>query len=152
MELLPRLQGVDRRHGEHAWMLRIATDAERDAPLGAAFDDIDNHLDDLQRSFMAAMFEAHDRYCAGLAHSVQLALVARFERIGDHAGQHRTNGGVHGLGHRTRAPGRGAHLATCFTLTHRCPAAVAMLRSQPLRRNTRYARGTHSAMVAIASG
>lgn len=89
VELPPRLRGLIAAMSEHAvWMLRIATDAfvERDAPLGAALDDIDNHLDDLQRSFMAAMFEAHDQHALGLAHSVQLALVARFfERIGDHA-------------------------------------------------------------------
>ena len=69
-------------------MIRLAIDAytENDGPLGAALDDIDNRLDQLQSEFVQAMFEAHSDEALPLQPAVQLALIARYyERIGDHA-------------------------------------------------------------------
>ena len=47
---------------------------------------MDTYLDDLQRQFVAAIFESHSGEGIELQVAVQLAVVARFyERIGDHA-------------------------------------------------------------------
>jgi phosphate transport system protein len=88
-EIPPRLRGIVTQMSEQAVrMIRIAMDAyaESDGPLGAALDDIDNQLDQLQRDFVEAMFQAHDANALELQPAVQLALIARYyERIGDHA-------------------------------------------------------------------
>ena len=57
-----------------------------DAVRAAALWDMDGYLDDLQRQFVAAIFESHSGEKLDLQVAVQLAVVARFyERIGDHA-------------------------------------------------------------------
>ena len=57
-----------------------------DATRAAALDDMDGHLDDLQRQFIQAIFESHFADRLELQVAIQLAVVARFyERIGDHA-------------------------------------------------------------------
>jgi phosphate transport system protein len=88
-DLPPRLRGLLGQMGEEAVrMVRLAVDAydENNAALGAALDDIDGRLDQLQREFVAAMFEVYADDRLALQPAVQLALVARyFERIGDHA-------------------------------------------------------------------
>ncbi|MCC6435283.1 MAG: phosphate signaling complex protein PhoU [Acidimicrobiales bacterium] len=88
-DIPPRLRGIIARMSEQAVrMLAIAMDAyaANDGPLGAALHDIDNQLDQLQRDFIEAMFQAHDASLLELQPAVQLALIARyFERIGDHA-------------------------------------------------------------------
>lgn len=87
--LTPRLRGIIALMSEEAVrMVRLAIDAytENDGPLGAALDDIDNRLDQLQSEFVQAMFEAHSEEGLALQPAVQLALIARYyERIGDHA-------------------------------------------------------------------
>ena len=87
--LPPRLRGIIAQMSEEAVrMIRLAIDAytETDGPLGAALDDIDNRLDQLQSEFVQAMFEAHSDEALPLQPAVQLALIARYyERIGDHA-------------------------------------------------------------------
>ncbi len=88
-ELPPRLRGIISQMSEEAVrMIRLATDAyaETNGPLGAALNDIDNRLDQLQSEFVEAMFEAHGDDELSLQPAVQLALIARYyERIGDHA-------------------------------------------------------------------
>lgn len=88
-EIPPRVRGIITEMCEEAVrMMRLAIDAYADSngPLGAALDDIDNRLDQLQVDFVAAMFEAHDEKNLELQPAVQLALIARYyERIGDHA-------------------------------------------------------------------
>ena len=55
-----------------------------DAVRAAAIPDMDDLLDDLQRQFVAAIFDTPDGI--DLPTAVQLAMLARFyERIGDHA-------------------------------------------------------------------
>jgi len=85
----PAIRGLIERMSEEAVRLyRAAVDAylDGDAELAAAIDDMDDTLDDLQRTFIAAVFEAHEREGLDLEVAVQLAMVARFyERIGDHA-------------------------------------------------------------------
>src|SRR5204863_9386051 len=57
-----------------------------DANRAAALWDMDGYLDDLQRQFVAAIFESHSGEGIELQVAVQLAVVARFyERIGAHA-------------------------------------------------------------------
>ncbi len=88
-DLDPRLRGFLTQMSDQAQQLmRFAVDAyvERDAGLAAALDDIDDLLDRLQVSFIAAIFESHASSRTDLQVAVQLALIARFyERIGDHA-------------------------------------------------------------------
>jgi phosphate transport system protein len=60
----------------------MAGDANRAAALG----DMDGYLDDLQRQFVALIFDVYSGDKIELQVAVQLAMVARFyERIGDHA-------------------------------------------------------------------
>ena len=69
-------------------LFREATESylTSDANRAAALWDMDNYLDDLQRQFVAAIFESHSGEAIELQVAVQLAVVARFyERIGDHA-------------------------------------------------------------------
>lgn len=89
MNLTPTLRGLITSMSEEAVRLtRLSIDAyaERHAGLAAALPDIDDRLDDLQVSFIKAIFEAHENGTLLLQETVQLALIARYyERIGDHA-------------------------------------------------------------------
>jgi phosphate transport system protein len=88
-KLDPRLRGIIQRMGDQAQKLfREATESyiNADATRAAALWDMDNYLDDLQRQFVATIFESHSGEKIELQVAVQLAVVARFyERIGDHA-------------------------------------------------------------------
>jgi phosphate transport system protein len=85
----PKLRGLIVQMSEEAYRLtRLAIDAyaERNVALAAALDDMDDRLDALQRDFVIALIEQHDRTVMPLQSAVQLALVARYyERLGDHA-------------------------------------------------------------------
>ncbi|CAN5798828.1 MAG: phosphate signaling complex protein PhoU [Ilumatobacteraceae bacterium] len=85
----PRLRGIIQKMGDQAQQLfREATESylAGDAVRAAALWDMDSYLDDLQRQFVAAIFESHSGEKIDLQVAVQLAVVARFyERIGDHA-------------------------------------------------------------------
>jgi phosphate transport system protein len=85
--LPPRIRGHIRRMGTQASRLfREASEAYllNDAVRAAAIRDMDDLLDDLQRQFVAALFDTPDGI--DLPTAVQLAMLARFyERIGDHA-------------------------------------------------------------------
>ncbi|MGI9051756.1 MAG: phosphate signaling complex protein PhoU [Ilumatobacteraceae bacterium] len=85
----PRLRGIIQKMGDQAQQLfREATESylTSDDVRAAALWDMDNYLDDLQRQFVAAIFESHSADKIDLQVAVQLAVVARFyERIGDHA-------------------------------------------------------------------
>ena len=89
VELESRLRGLIERMSRSAVRLfRLAVDAYADGDEGraAALDDLDDELDDLHRSFIAAIFEAHHTSGVDLRVAVQLALIGRFyERLGDHA-------------------------------------------------------------------
>ncbi len=89
VDLPPRLRGMVERMSTTALrLLRVATDAyvDGDAARAAALDDLDDELDDLQRAWVAAIFEANRGDALDLPTGVQLALVGRFyERLGDHA-------------------------------------------------------------------
>src|SRR5215510_3140234 len=88
-KLDPRLRGIIQKMGDQAQKLfREATESylTADANRAAALWDMDSYLDDLQRQFVAAIFESHSGEGIELQVAVQLAVVARFyERIGDHA-------------------------------------------------------------------
>ncbi|HUP76391.1 MAG TPA: phosphate signaling complex protein PhoU [Acidimicrobiales bacterium] len=85
----PKLRGLIVQMSDEAYRLtRLAIDAyaERDVALAAALDDMDDRLDALQRDFVIALIEQHDRSIMPLQSAVQLALIARYyERLGDHA-------------------------------------------------------------------
>lgn len=87
-EIPSRLRGIIGSMSEEALrMLQLAVDAyvDRNGPLGAALDDIDNRLDQLQAEFVEEMVQAHAEGLLSLQPAVQLALIARYyERIGDH--------------------------------------------------------------------
>lgn len=89
VELDSRLRGLIERMSQSAVMLlRVAIDSYVDADAGraSALDDLDDELDDLQRMFVAAIFESHAAGGVDLRVGVQLALVGRYyERLGDHA-------------------------------------------------------------------
>jgi phosphate transport system protein len=88
-EIPSRLRGIVSSMSEESLrMLHLAVDAYVDCngPLGAALDDIDNRLDQLQAQFVEQMVQAHTDGQLSLQPAVQLALIARYyERIGDHA-------------------------------------------------------------------
>jgi phosphate transport system protein len=88
-EIEPALRDTIVRMSEQARQLfRYALDAylNRDVPLAAAINDMDDMLDRLQGEFIQQIFEAHDEHGLDLQVGIQLALVARFyERLGDHA-------------------------------------------------------------------
>ncbi len=88
-QLDPRLRGIIRKMGDQAHQLyKEATEAylTSDDVRAAALDDMDSYLDDLQREFVAVIFDSHAAESIDLQVAVQLAIVARFyERIGDHA-------------------------------------------------------------------
>ena len=85
----PKLRGLIVQMSEEAYRLtRLAVDAyaERNVALAAALEDMDDRLDALQRDFVMALIEHHERTSLPLQSAVQLALVARYyERLGDHA-------------------------------------------------------------------
>jgi len=89
LDFSPRLRGLLEQMGvEAAFLVRAAIDAfvDADTSLAAALDDIDDRLDDLQVSYVEAIFESHNTDNLSLRAAVQLALIGRyFERIGDHA-------------------------------------------------------------------
>jgi phosphate transport system protein len=85
----PKLRGLIVQMSEEAYRLtRLAVDAyaDRNIALAAALEDMDDRLDALQRDFIIALIEQHDRNIMPLQSAVQLALIARYyERLGDHA-------------------------------------------------------------------
>jgi phosphate transport system protein len=87
--LPPRVRGIVQQMSDEAVRLyRLALDSysDRNGALGLALRDMDDHLDQLQNEFVAAIFEAHHAGDIDLQAAVQLALVARYyERVGDHA-------------------------------------------------------------------
>ena len=89
IDLDPPLRGLIEAMGREAHTLtHKAMDAyaDADAALGAALDDMDNRLDDLQVDYVEAIFETHQAESVELRAAVQLAMVGRYyERIGDHA-------------------------------------------------------------------
>ena len=89
VDFTPKLRGLlDSMGVEAAFLIRTAIDAfvDSDTSLAAALDDIDDRLDDLQVTYVEAIFEAHQVENLSLRTAVQLALIGRyFERIGDHA-------------------------------------------------------------------
>jgi len=84
----PQLDGLIERMGEEAgrlFKLSIDAYAERNVGLAAALDDMDDHLDQLHRDFIQAIFTSRPD-TIDVQPAVQLALVGRYyERIGDHA-------------------------------------------------------------------
>lgn len=88
-EIPARLRGlIAQMSGEAQRMVQLSMDAYLDGngALGAALDDIDNRLDQLQVEFIEEMLAIYSREALALQPAVQLALIARyFERIGDHA-------------------------------------------------------------------
>lgn len=89
LDFTPKLRGLLEQMGvEAAFLIRTAIDSfvDADTSLAAALDDIDDRLDDLQISYVEAIFESHQADLLSLRGAVQLALIGRyFERIGDHA-------------------------------------------------------------------
>lgn len=89
LELTPKLRGLIEQMGiEAAFLIRNSIDSyvDADTSLAAALDDIDDRLDDLQISYVEAIFESHQHDSLSLRGAVQLALIGRyFERVGDHA-------------------------------------------------------------------
>lgn len=85
----PAIRGVIASMAKEAQrLLQLSMDAyaDHDAELAEALDDIDDHLDQLNRDMVEAIFSAHSDEQIDLAAAVQLALIARYyERIGDHA-------------------------------------------------------------------
>jgi phosphate transport system protein len=85
----PKLRGLVIDMSEEAYRLtRLAIDAyaEENVALAAALEDMDDRLDALQRDFVLAIIERHEKFGLSLNAAVQLALVARYyERLGDHA-------------------------------------------------------------------
>lgn len=89
IDFSPKIRGLLEQMGvEAAFLVRAAIDSfiDADTSLAAALDDIDDRLDDLQVSYVEAIFESHQSDNLSLRGAVQLALIGRyFERIGDHA-------------------------------------------------------------------
>ena len=88
-ELDPRLRGIIQRMGDQAqqeYKEVVEAYLANDPVRAAALRDMDEYLDDLQRQFIAQIFESHAAGSVDLQVAVQLAMVARFyERLGDHA-------------------------------------------------------------------
>jgi phosphate transport system protein len=88
-DLDPRLRGLIEKMSEHVHRLfRLAIDAyaDRNEPLAAALDDMDDDVDELHSDYIRTIFEVYEGGRAPLQLAVQLALVGRYyERIGDHA-------------------------------------------------------------------
>jgi phosphate transport system protein len=89
LDFTPKIRGLLEQMGvEAAFLTRTAIDAfvDADTSLAAALDDIDDRLDDLQVTYVEAIFESHQEDRLSLRGAVQLALIGRyFERVGDHA-------------------------------------------------------------------
>jgi phosphate transport system protein len=87
--LQPRVRGLlDRMREQAQVQLRVALDAfaDRDPARAAALLDMDDVMDDLQRSLYEAIFADQPAEGGVLQCTVQVALIGRyFERIGDHA-------------------------------------------------------------------
>ena len=85
----PKVRGlIDRMGAQAAEQLRLAITAFEDGDLAqaAAIDDMDDVMDDLQKSLFRAIFTGGAVDEAALQRAVQVALVGRyFERIADHA-------------------------------------------------------------------
>jgi phosphate transport system protein len=88
-EFDPKVRGLIQRMSDEAHRLyQIAMDsyAENDEGRAAALNDMDDALDQLQKDYIKAIFEAGAAERSDLQCLVQLALVGRYyERIGDHA-------------------------------------------------------------------
>ena len=79
---------VERMGRQAAVQLRVAVNAfaDRDCSWASALADMDEAMDELERSLFRHILGASTRDEAVLVRAVQLALVARhYERIGDHA-------------------------------------------------------------------
>jgi len=79
---------VERMGRQAAVQLRVAVNAfaDRDCSWASALADMDEAMDDLQRSLFRHILGASTRDEAAVVRAVQLALVARYyERVGDHA-------------------------------------------------------------------
>ncbi len=89
LELPPRTRGlIERMSAEAVSLMRASLEAyaDGDAARASALDDLDDELDDLQRTFVESIFEAHQLDGVDMRVGVQLALVGRYyERLGDHA-------------------------------------------------------------------
>lgn len=85
----PRIRGLIERMGAQAGeQLRLAINAfeEQDPNEAAALEDIDDVMDDLQKTLFRTIFSAGAPDEAALQRAVQVALVGRYyERIADHA-------------------------------------------------------------------
>ena len=85
----PKVRGLIERMGAQAGdQLRLAITSFRDsdAAQAAALEDMDDVMDDLQKSLFRAIFSGGAPDEASLQRAVQVALVGRyFERIADHA-------------------------------------------------------------------
>ena len=89
VEFGPQLRGlIEHMSVEAAFLVRAAIDSyvDADTSLAAALDDIDDRLDELQTTYVQAIFTAHSVENLNLQGAVQLAMIGRYyERIGDHA-------------------------------------------------------------------
>jgi len=85
----PKVRGLIERMGAQAaeqLQLAITAFQEGDMAQAAAIDDMDDVMDDLQKSLFRAIFTGGAMDEAALQRAVQVALVGRyFERIADHA-------------------------------------------------------------------
>lgn len=85
----PRTRGlIDRMREQAGAQLRLAVDsfADRDPDRAAALTDMDDVMDDLQKSLFQAIFSDHSGDAAAIERAVQTALIGRYmERVGDHA-------------------------------------------------------------------
>ncbi|MFZ4518584.1 MAG: phosphate signaling complex protein PhoU [Microthrixaceae bacterium] len=89
VEFGPQLRGLIEQMGvEASFLIRTAIDSyvDADTSLAAALDDIDDRLDELQVSYVQAIFTQHAGDNLNLQGGVQMAMIGRYyERIGDHA-------------------------------------------------------------------
>ncbi len=85
----PRIRGLIERMGAQAGeQLRLAINAfqDEDVEEAAALEDMDDVMDDLQKTLFRAIFSAGAPDEAAVQRAVQVALVGRYyERIADHA-------------------------------------------------------------------
>ena len=87
-ELSARLRGLIDQMGEEATRLfRYSIDSyvDEDEAMAAAIDDLDDRLDNIHRDYIQEIFVAHNDGALPVQAAVQLALIGRYERIGDHA-------------------------------------------------------------------
>jgi len=85
----PRVRGLVQSMAHEAMTLTnaaIESYADSDEALAGALDDMDSRLDDLQRTYVEAIFTSHQAAQLDLRSATQMALIGRYyERIGDHA-------------------------------------------------------------------